>query len=422
MAQAEATHGAVQERQVNHRDSNMFVAIMIISAHSMQHVYSRGFVVVLPFMMESLGFGTLAAGMLDGIRRLSSGVASMGGGVLTDRFQHLRGYILSGSIGLMGFGYLIVGIAPSYYVVLVAVGFAAAAGSIWHPPALGILSQRFPERRGFYISLHRSAGNVGETIAPLAFGLLIAVATWQAVLLGVFPFAALVSVALLIFLRNVGGVKRQMILGGDRSLREQIGAIGKLFKIRGFVALLFVGGVRGIADNALILFLPIYLRQNLDMGPIGIGIHISLLTAVAIFSGPLFGSLSDKMGRGPVIFLIMAASTVIMSFMIFFDNGITLAILVALAGIFMFSVNSLTQAGSMDMAEGMNLEGSMIGLLWGVNALFGAASPIILGVLTLSFGVEVFFIYAAIFYAVGTLASLALPEVTGKWIRNPAAR
>ena len=158
------------------------------------------------------------------------------------------------------------------------------------------------------------------------------------------------------------------------------------------------------------------------MGPIGIGIHISLLTAVAIVSGPLFGSLSDKMGRGPVIFLIMAASTVVMSFMIFFDNGITLAILVALAGVFMFSVNSLTQAGSMDMAEGMNLEGSMIGLLWGVNALFGAASPIILGVLTLTFGVEIFFVYAAIFYAVGTLAALALPEVTGKWNRSPSIR
>lgn len=420
MAQAEVTSGAAQER-VNRSDSNMFVAVMLISAHTMQHVYSRGFLVILPFMMESLGFGTLAAGIMDSIRRMSSGIASVGGGVLTDRFQHLRGHILTGSIGLMGFGYLIIGLAPSYYVILVALGFAAAAGSVWHPPALGILSQRFPERRGFYISLHRSAGNVGETIAPLAFGLLLAVVAWQALLLGVFPIAFLVAASLWIFLKHVGGVKQQIDKGEERSLKEQLASVGKLFKVRGFVALLFVGGVRGVADNAVLLFLPIYLRQNMDMGPVGIGVHVSLLTAVAIVSGPLFGSLSDKMGRGPVIFLIMAASTVIMSFMIFFDEGYSLAVLVALAGVFMFSVNSLTQAGSMDMAEGMDLEGSMIGLLWGVNALFGAASPIILGVLTLSFGVEVFFIYAAIFYAVGTLASLALPEVTGKWVRKPVA-
>ena len=157
------------------------------------------------------------------------------------------------------------------------------------------------------------------------------------------------------------------------------------------------------------------------MGSIGIGVHVSLLTAVAIVSGPLFGSLSDRIGRGPVIFLIMAASTAIVSLMIVFNDGFTLAVLVTLAGIFMFSVNSLTQAGSMDMAEGQNLEGSMIGLLWGVNALFGAASPIVLGSLTLVFGIGVFFIYAAIFYAVGTLAALALPEVTGKWVRTSRA-
>ena len=421
MARVETATGIAQER-ASRRDSNTFVAVMLISAHTMQHVYSRGFLVILPFMMESLGFGMLAAGIMDSIRRMSSGVASVGGGVLTDRFQHLRGHVLAGSIGLMGFGYLIIGLAPSYYVILVALGFAAAAGSIWHPPALGILSQRFPERRGFLISLHRSAGNLGETIAPLAFGLLLAVVAWQALLLGVFPIAFFVAASIWIFLKKVGGEKQTAVTGEERSLKEQLASVGKLFKIRGFVALLFVGGVRGIADNAVLLFLPIYLRQELNMGPIGIGIHVSLITVVAIVSGPLFGSLSDKMGRGPVIFLIMAFSTVVASLMIIFNEGITLAILVALAGIFMFSVNSLTQAGSMDMADGQNLEGSMIGLLWGVNALFGAASPVILGVLTIAFGIEIFFIYAAIIYGIGTVAALALPEVTSKWKLKPNTR
>ena len=421
MARVETANGVAQER-TSRTDSNMFVAVMLISAHTMQHVYSRGFLVILPFMMESLGFGTLAAGIMDSIRRMSSGIASMGGGVLTDRFQHLRGHVLAGSIGLMGFGYLVIGLAPSYYVILVALGFAAAAGSIWHPPALGILSQRFPERRGFFISLHRSAGNIGETIAPLAFGLLLAVVAWQALLLGVFPIAFLVAASIWIFLKKVGGEKQITVAGEERSLKEQLALVGKLFKIRGFVALLFVGGVRGVADNAVLLFLPIYLRQELNMGPVGIGIHVSLITVIAIVSGPLFGSLSDKMGRGPVIFLIMASSTVLVSLMVVFNEGMTLAILVALAGVFMFAVNSLTQAGSMDIAEGQNLEGSMIGLLWGVNALFGAASPVILGVLTLAFGIEVFFIYAAIFYAVGTLSSLALPGVTSKWTLNPNTR
>ena len=155
MAQADiARPVAVQERPTSQRgQSDLFVAWALIATHTMQHVYSRGFLVLLPFMMETLGIGYIAAGVMEAVRRISSGVASMGGGVITDRVQHLRGPILAGSIGLMGFGYLLIGVFPNYYVIIISLGFAAAAGSIWHPPALGILSQRFPERRGFYISL-----------------------------------------------------------------------------------------------------------------------------------------------------------------------------------------------------------------------------------------------------------------------------
>lgn len=413
MAQADIATPVLleEERESKGGQSDLFVVWALIAAHTMQHVYTRGFLVLLPFMMESLGIGTIGAGIMEAIRRITSGIASVGGGVLTDRIQHLRGPILAGSIGLMGFGYLIIGVFPNYYVILIALGFAAAAGSIWHPPALGIISQRFPERRGYYVSLHRSAGNLGETIAPAAFGLLIAVIAWQAVLWGVFPFALAVALFIMVYLRNIGGSKQQMVQGGNRSLGAQLGAIGNLFRYKSFVALLFVGGVRGIADGAVMLFLPIYLRRELEMGPVEIGIYVSLLTAIAIFSGPFFGRLSDSWGRGRVIFMIMACSTVIVSTMIVFNDGLALAVLVVLAGIFMFSVNSLTQAGSMDMAEGLNLEGSMIGLLWGVNALFGALSPIVLGILTSVYGVSIFFMYAAVFYAIGTLAALLLPGV-----------
>lgn len=413
MAQADIARPVAleQERESKGGQSDLFVVWALIAAHTMQHVYTRGFLVLLPFMMESLGIGTIGAGVMEAVRRITSGIASMGGGVLTDRVQHLRGPILAGSIGLMGFGYLIIGVFPNYYVILIALGFAAAAGSIWHPPALGIISQRFPEKRGYYVSMHRSAGNVGETIAPVVFGLLLGIIAWQAVLWGVFPFAMGVAVLIMVYLRNIGGSKQQMVDAGNRSLGAQLGAIGNLFRYKSFVALLFVGGVRGIADGAVMLFLPIYLRRELEMDAWTIGLYVSLLTAVAIFTGPFFGRLSDSWGRGRVILMIMACSTVIVSLMIIFNDGLALAGLVALAGIFMFSVNSLTQAGSMDMAEGLNLEGSMIGLLWGVNAFFGALSPIVLGILTNVYGVGIFFMYAAVFYAIGTLASLLLPGV-----------
>ena len=115
MAQADIAQPiALQEKPRSQRgQSDLFVAWALIAAHTMQHVYSRGFLVLLPFMMESLGIGTIGVGVMEATRRISSGVASMGGGVITDRIQHLRGPILAASIGLMGFGYLIIGVFPT---------------------------------------------------------------------------------------------------------------------------------------------------------------------------------------------------------------------------------------------------------------------------------------------------------------------
>jgi FSR family fosmidomycin resistance protein-like MFS transporter len=68
-----------------------------------------------------------------------------------------------------------VGLAPTFTLILISLGFASAAGSFWHPIALGLLSQRFPERRGFVICLHRAGGSVGSTIAPTLVGVLLLV-------------------------------------------------------------------------------------------------------------------------------------------------------------------------------------------------------------------------------------------------------
>lgn len=53
-------------------------------------------------------------------------------------------------------------------------------------------------------------------------------------------------------------------------------------------------------------------------------------------------------------------------------------------------------------------EGSMIGLMWGNNALFGAISPLILGLLAQSFGLGVVFWYALVLYLAGALLTVTL--------------
>ena len=97
----------------------------------------------------------------------------MTGGFFVDIFQHRRAQVLTLSLALIGVGYLLVSIAPSYVLILAALAIASAGTAMWHPPALGLLAQRFPRRRGLFISMHRSTGNLGDWIGPLIVGALL---------------------------------------------------------------------------------------------------------------------------------------------------------------------------------------------------------------------------------------------------------
>ena len=91
--------------------------------------------------------------------------------------------------------------------------------------------------------------------------------------------------------------------------------------------------------------------------------------------------------------------------------------LVGALGLVRFAGANMAQAASLDIAEGKRLEGSMIGLLWGNNALFGSLSPILLGFVIATFspaGTEdysLIFPYAAVFAIAATIASVFLPPI-----------
>jgi MFS family permease len=421
----------VQEVQVRetedqkHRDRAL--AATLVSTHGFQHMYGEGFLVIIPAMYQSMGLVPIQVSLISVVRQVVAGITTMGGGVLVDRMQHRRGVFLGLSLSLMGLGYMLVGVVPGYTLILIGLAFASTAGSLWHPIALGLLSQRFPERRGFMLSLHRAGGSVGSTLAPVLVGLLLtgvielpggrfvdlfAPVTWQQVLLGAFPIAFLLGCVIWIMFWRVGDPPVPSQGAEQRSLGMVLRSLGEVVRQRGLLALLLVAGVRGMGDRTLLLFLTLYLTEDLGMSFFLAGLHLSLLQGMSIIFGPSWGLLSDRWGRKPVILFIMIASAMITGLMIIFDQGFGLTTLIVLMGTLMYSVNSLVQAAAMDMAEGRHLEGSLIGLLWGNNAVFGSISPIIVGVLASIYGFHVIFPYATVLYLVGVLATVMLPATT----------
>jgi len=400
------------------------VAGTIITGHGFQHMYADGFLVLIPLIKDAFGVGAVELGILSTARQAAGGLLSMGGGFLVDMFSGKRALLLATSLFSMGLAYLLAGLAPNFWILVLGVGLGSAAGSFWHPVGLGILSYTFPNNRALMMSLHRSAGSFGETFTPfLVAGALIFV-TWRGVLVGGFFLIALVSACLLVILLKIGVPERKH---QARSTGEQVRSIGGLFKDRALPLLLLVTGLRGMADRSMIFFLPVLIAQLLrevDPGVSDVRIatvvafHLALMTGTSVVVSPFIGAFSDRVGRKPILVTVLAFSALISILLGLTSTiGVAFAVLVGALGLVRFAGANMAQAASLDIAEGKRLEGSMIGLLWGNNALFGSLSPILLGFVIATFspaGTEdyrLIFPYAAVFAIAATLASVFLPPI-----------
>ena len=427
---AETITVAPPEQVDQTKDSVM--ATTLIGAHGLEHMYGHSFPVLVTALYDDLGLNPVQAGLLFAVRQISSGATSMASGFFVDIFQHRQAQVLAISMAMIGIGFFLVSVLPTYGLILAGLVIASAGSALWHPPALGLLSRRFPERRGLFIALHRSLGNVGDMIGPLvAGGLLVWLAfpgSWRVIMGAGTPMLMLLAIMVLLVLWNVAGPRSGPVEFRSK-FKTQLISLRGAFQGRGMWAIFTVSAVRGMADRTFTSFLLLYLTQHLVMGPFKASAHLAMLSAAGIVSGPLFGMLSDRVGRRPIITFVMAVTVFLPLALVSVGSNTLLTLtVVTVFGIFHSVVNSLTQAAAIDDASGRGLDATFIGLMWGSNAFFGAGTSIFAGWLVEGWQFDfswagfywtsdfagygwaaAFYLSSALFF-VGFLASLVMPR------------
>ena len=415
------------------RTKGSVMATTLVGAHAFEHLYAHSIPIIILAIITEFELGALSVGAVVAIRSIFGGITSTAGGFLVDLFHHRVAWVLAISTLMIGTGYLLMSIAPSYALILCALALGSMGSALWHPPALGLLARRFPERRGLFISMHRSTGSVGDVIGPLAAGALIAGALtwsggvgdaevavswplpwgtvdWRYILGFSTPVMFIATVVIFILLRNAGSERPVNVDIGAR-VRTNWAGMKEAFRGTGMWAIFTVSAVRGMADRSLVFLVPLYLI-HLGVGEFQAAVHVMLMVLPGILFGPIIGSLSDRIGRRPLIIFIMGVTTILTIAIILVSGaGYSpwITVFVAIYGMMNFSVNNLTQAAAADIAAGRRLESSFLGLMWGNNTLFGAvAAFMIFGPVEWFDWQYGFFIAAAIYFA-GFLVSLLIP-------------
>lgn len=385
--------------------------------HALKHFYQQAFLLLIPSFKAAMMLTDVQVGLFGTARTVFSSVMNIPAGIIADLWRSKVGLILSTSLASLALGYLLIGSSSNYWVVLLGVSVTGLGTSLWHAPAFGTLGAMYPERRATALAIHRMGGSIGDSISPIVMGLLLggfafwglnwSGLEWRTLALILVVPASLSSLAVLIFYGRSVGVRGTR---GAQGFSAYMISARSLLTNPTVISMVVLTSVRAMAHSGLSIFLVIYMDEDLGFPVFKIGYHMALLTLFGVASAPLMGLISDRIGRRHVISVSLTSMAMLIFAMIPFGEGMAFTAILALLGLFLYSVNPVMLAAAIDAAPS-GTEASVTALMFTGPAVFGAISPIIAGLMRDNFGMEAVFLYASVIVGLVAVASLFVPMI-----------
>lgn len=363
---------------------------VVAFSHAVQHSYVAVMGIVYPFALVTfhsnyavlgviLGAGGIVGGLLQGmaglIKRTTSRVLLAG--------QNLGMAVVSG----------LAAVSPSFALF----GFARVLGNLtsWpqHPVGSAHLTERMPQRRGFALAVHTTGGNVGTLLAPVAAAAVIASFGWRWALGGAAMVMALGSVITWARVRGprpvVGAeaiaqsptVSGKPAGGAARDPAPSVSLRSALHR-RPALAVLVAGVISaaGRGLGVLTTFVPAYLRSGLHEQALTVGVLTAVVSVGAIGGPMLFGHLSDRLGRRPVLYtLYVCGAAALAAFVLVGPSLWALAVTGLAVGVFVYSEQPIRQALFSDALHDVSAR-QAFGAYFAISQSIGSVWITVLGV------------------------------------------
>lgn len=382
---------------------------LIALGHSLTHWYPATFYLLLPIIGKELGLSYTEIGFIMTVQYAVGAVTNIPGGIIVDALGY-QGRLMAVSLFWVGFPYLLMSFTESYWMLLACMVLIGMGNNLWHPAAISTLGRRFPQRKGLALSFHGMGGNFGEALAPLVIGTLLTVFTWRTVVVANFVPGVVMACMILFYLgrMNLAPKDSGRKAGEKWTWAGYAAQVKPLFASRSLMLITLCSFFRSGAQSALLTFLPLYLANKMGYSPAGVGVALFVLQAVAFASAPLAGYASDRMGRKSVMTGAMMMTALVMFLMAVAAESTWVIFLVALLGFFMYATRPVIQAWSLEAAPA-SMGGTVVGIIFGMQALGAAISPWAGGVIADAYSLSATFYFLTALIVAANVVILFVP-------------
>jgi FSR family fosmidomycin resistance protein-like MFS transporter len=377
---------------------NTRVLGLLALGHLMVDMNQGALAPLLPFLKGVFGLSYAASGAVLLVSSLTSSLVQPVFGFLADRAP--RRWLLPWSVMLAAVGVALVGLAPSYWVLLALVLVSGLGVAAYHPEGYRTANQVAGDRKATGLSLFSIGGNIGIALGPPAVTFLVPRFGLPGTLWLLLP--GLIVAGLLTT------VLPGLIAAAPKSTAARAAREGGR-DMRGAMALLIgVVTVRSWTQLGLVTYVPFLYVDLLGQDPRVVGGLLSLFLGAGAVGTLAGGPIADRWGARRYIVASLLLSAPLIAVFLWRPGGWLAAAALAAAGFALVSSVSITVA--LGQAYLPRRLGMAAGLIVGLAIGTGGIGVTILGWVADHWGLYAALQVVAVLPLAGLAIALCLPE------------
>jgi len=347
---------------------------------------------ILPLFIFEIGGTGLILGLISGVTNAIANILKGITGWLSDKINRRKPFILGG-YALSNLSKPFIGFSPSWELVL-ALKSTDRVGKGLRTSSRDALISYYAPKKGKAFGLHRAMDTLGAVIGSLVafFLLFLAWSYSQIIFFSIIP--GVIAILLIIPVKDVSPEELDKKLG-FKDTKPKMEKVDK-----NFIKLIIILGVIEFASldvSFLIIRAADYISYEIIFL---IPVFYLILNIVYTIFSPINGSLSDKVGRKPVIIVGLSVLLISCLFLAFpIDISIFSLVFIVLIyimyGFYMASVDPISRAYIADLA-GKDKRGRAYGYYYFSVGFISMAESLVFGLIYDIFSFTWAFIYISV--------------------------
>ncbi len=273
------------------------ILLAISFSHFLNDLIQSLIPALYPLLKEGFQLNFTQIGLITLTFQMSASLLQPAVGLYTDR--HPQPYSLTWGMGCTLLGLLALSVAPSYGLLLLAVGLVGTGSAVFHPESSRVARMASAGHYGLAQSIFQVGGNAGTSAGPLLAALIVIPQGRQSL-----AWFSLVALLAMVILWRVGGwYKRKQAQERQQhkvhlSVRQESGSRSTALPVVLLLVLMFS---KFFYTTSLHSYLTFYMMHKFQVPVQTAQVHLFVFLFGVALGTILGGPIGDRIGRKQVI-------------------------------------------------------------------------------------------------------------------------